>query len=82
MNYQTNPVQRYAIGAHDDTRIFPLLREYFLATSTSSSREQIERAFSNDRLTMVRNESFETFETWVDEANQYRFRQQEKARCV
>lgn len=82
MNYMAKESEQFAIGPHDDARIFPLLREYFLATSTSSSPEQIDRSFSNDRLIMVRNESFEVFEGWVDEANRYRFGLQEKARCT
>jgi hypothetical protein len=58
------------ISAHDDVRIFPLLREYF-AETTPNEADEIERYYSDDLLRLARDTDPTTFEEWVVAANEW-----------
>jgi hypothetical protein len=58
------------ISAQDEARMFPLLREYFAAT-TPNEPDEVDRYFSDKLLRMARDTDPDTFEEWVAAANQW-----------
>ncbi len=56
------------ISAHDDSRIFPLLRDY-LAHDMNMSRKKVECHFPDSSLRRWRDTDGKSFQHEVDKAN-------------
>jgi hypothetical protein len=57
-----------AIGAYDDARVFPLVREHMKAR-IPLTEEESERMLSNRLFAIVREVAPESFQEWVNQAN-------------